>query len=112
MIKLKNRNCDYNLKEIYALKIKTYCENFLWLWNILKQLGSIPDRYFYNLINISLKILISKGFFLYLNDKLNQLPKDIISGSRLNFKIQTGKILDFLINLSESKMIGLSKYYT
>ena len=72
--------------------------------------GSIPDRYFYNLIsNFSQDSEHQVKVFsaLYLNDKLNQLPKDIISGSRLNFKIPfTGKILEFFNKIvSNQKMI-------
>ncbi len=72
--------------------------------------GSIPDRYFYNLINNfsqNSEHQVKVFSALYLNDKLNQLPKDIISGSRLNFKIPfTGKILEFFNKfVSNRKMI-------
>ena len=62
--------------------------------------GSIPNRYFYNLINYfsknnDLKVKVFSNF--YLNKKLDNLPKDIIKGSRLKYKLPfTGKILELL----------------
>jgi len=72
--------------------------------------GSIPNRYFFNLIShfsknddLSIKVFSN----IYLNKKLDYLPKNIVKGLRLKYKPPfTGKILELLNkNISNKRML-------